>query len=158
MEKQQARRTGSSWIILAAIVLLLAGLFFLIRSGQIKREYEALAATTPVPSQAPPLLDYRELAPMYRYGSVGPEVIALQERLTELGYYTGGIDGKYYEGTAASVKVFQSQNGLDADGIAGEKTLAVLRSDQAKRYQPPVEATGSPSPNPTNQDGSYNKP
>lgn len=157
MSNQQARRSISGWKLLLVVVLLLIGLFFLIRANQVNRDYEALAATTPVPTQAPPPLAFRELAPMYRYGSVGPEVIALQERLTELGYYTGEIDGKYYEGTAAAVKVFQQQNGLDADGIAGEKTLAVLRSDQAKRFTPPV-ATNAPTDAPTNQDGKYNQP
>ena len=145
------------WLAALAVALLLLGVFLLVRTGQVNREYDILAQTTPVPSQAPPALAFRELAPLYRYGSVGPEVIALQERLKALGYYQAEVDGKYYEGTQAAVKVFQTQHGLDADGIAGEKTLAVLRSDQAKHYQPPTD-TAAPSKAPQNQDGSYNKP
>lgn len=158
MSKHQSKGRGFLWQSVLAIALLVVGVFFLVRMGQVNRAYDALAQTTPVPTQAPPMLAFRELAPLYRYGSVGPEVIALQERLKELGYYQSEVDGKYYDGTQAAVKVFQMQHGLDADGIAGEKTLAVLRSDQAKPYQPPAEATASPGPSPTNQDGSYNRP
>lgn len=148
----------ASWPKAAVILLLLlAAIFFFVRANTLNLEYTALAAITPAPTLAPPNLAYRELAPLYRYGSVGPEVIALQERLKALGYYQAEVDGKYYEGTQAAVKVFQMQHGLDADGIAGEKTLAVLRSDQAKPYQPPSD-TAAPSPTPGNQDGSYNKP
>ena len=157
MTEKKAQKSGSLWKALLLVGLLVLGVFFLIRMNLVNRDFEALAKTTPVPSQAPPALAFRELAPLYRYGSVGPEVIALQERLKALGYYQAEVDGKYYEGTQAAVKVFQMQHGLDADGIAGEKTLAVLRSDQAKPYQPPSD-TAAPSPTPGNQDGSYNKP
>lgn len=157
MTQSRTRKPGGMWLAALAVALLLLGVFLLVRTGQVNREYDILAQTTPVPSQAPPALAFRELAPLYRYGSVGPEVIALQERLQELGYYQAEIDGKYYDGTQAAVKVFQMQHGLDADGIAGEKTLAVLRSDQAKPYQPPTD-TAAPSATPSNEDGSYNQP
>lgn len=152
---QQGRTRGSSRVVLLlvlALVVLIAVL--LVRAGQVRREYAALLQVTPVPTMAPPTLAYRQLAPMYRFGSVGPEVIALQERLTQLGYYSAEIDGKYYEGTQAAVKAFQLQHGLDADGIAGEITLKALNSADAQPYRVP-EATMTPPPAP---EGAYTTP
>ena len=73
-------------------------------------------------------------------GDQGEKVIRLQRRLQELGFYSGKIDGDYGKGTRNAVILFQRQHGLDADGIAGEKTQAVLYSDQAK----PIEITPTP--------------
>ena len=56
----------------------------------------------------------------------------LQARLTELGYYTGTIDGKYSTGTQSAVTEFQSRNGLTADGIAGRATQDKLYSASAQ--------------------------
>ncbi len=61
-----------------------------------------------------------------KYGSYGDEVRKIQERLSNWGYYSGEIDGIYGSGTVASVKKFQQKNGLKADGIAGDATLAAL--------------------------------
>ncbi len=55
-------------------------------------------------------------------GSSGTAVKQLQQKLKDLGYYTGSVDGTYGEGTAAAVKDFQAANNLTADGIAGIKT------------------------------------
>ena len=70
---------------------------------------------------------------MLTSGSQGEQVKKLQQRLADLGFYTGKVDGDYGKGTRQAVTVFQSQHGLDADGIAGEKTLKLLYSDQAKK-------------------------
>ncbi len=61
-----------------------------------------------------------------KFGSRGAEVSAIQVRLSSLGYYKGNIDGIYGSATEKAVKQFQYDNGLVADGIAGEKTLAAL--------------------------------
>ena len=60
------------------------------------------------------------------YGSSGDEVIKIQKKLTEWGYYSGNIDGIYGDLTFRAVKLFQSRNNLDVDGIAGPKTLQAL--------------------------------
>ena len=70
--------------------------------------------------------DYNAGYPVLRVGSTGSDVSDLQARLTELGYYTGTIDGKYSTGTQSAVTEFQSRNGLTADGIAGPRTWALL--------------------------------
>lgn len=61
-----------------------------------------------------------------RYGSSGDEVRQIQKKLKDWGYYDGAVDGIYGSKTFAAVKNFQSKNGLNADGIAGEKTLSAL--------------------------------
>jgi len=58
-----------------------------------------------------------------RYPQRGSNVTSLQNALTQLGYYTGVIDGIYGKGTRASVKTFQAENGLADDGVAGPATL-----------------------------------
>ncbi len=78
-------------------------------------------------------------------GSEGDEVKRLQERLKELGYYSGECDGQFGAGTRDAVTLFQAQLGLDADGLAGDATRERLYSDQAQTYIP----TPSPSPTPS---------
>jgi len=78
--------------------------------------------------------------PVLRNGSMGDEVTTLQSRLKELGYYTGEVDGQFGSGTKAAVTLFQQQHGLDADGIVGAGTRAVLYSDSAQRM------TATPTP------------
>lgn len=51
---------------------------------------------------------------------------AIQQKLKELGYYKGSIDGVYGQGTRSAVIAFQKANGLSADGIVGPKTASVL--------------------------------
>lgn len=60
------------------------------------------------------------------WGSSGDEVIQIQTKLKNWGYYTGKIDGIYGTGTFQAVKKFQRMNGLTVDGVAGSKTLDAL--------------------------------
>ena len=61
-----------------------------------------------------------------RKGDEGPEVVTLQQALAELGYLSGAADGNFGTGTQTAVKKFQTDQGLEADGIAGKKTLEAL--------------------------------
>jgi len=61
-----------------------------------------------------------------RYGSNGSEVRQIQTKLKSWGYYNGSVDGIYGSQTVNAVKYFQRRNGLTADGIAGQKTLAAM--------------------------------
>ncbi len=65
-------------------------------------------------------------AATYRQGSQGSAVRTIQTKLKRWGYYTGSVDGVYGRKTAEAVKYFQRQNGLTADGVCGERTLAAL--------------------------------
>ena len=66
-----------------------------------------------------------------REGMEGEDVAAVQARLSQLGYYTGKIDGKYGSGTTAAVKAFQARNLLTVDGVCGTDTVKVLFSSAA---------------------------
>lgn len=61
-----------------------------------------------------------------KYGSTGEEVTEIQQKLAELGYYDGSIDGKFGTNTKSAIIEFQKDNNLTADGIAGDKTLEAL--------------------------------
>ena len=70
--------------------------------------------------------------PVLRTGSRGEDVKTLQGRLHDLGYYTDEIDGQFGAATKAAVIDFQRANGLDADGMVGSETKALLYSVNAK--------------------------
>lgn len=61
-----------------------------------------------------------------RYGSRSAEVIRLQNRLRELGFFSGRSTGYFGNATLSAVKAFQRSRGLTADGIVGATTLAAL--------------------------------
>lgn len=97
-----------------------------------------LNAPTPTPSPTPAVIKTsvpsptptpatEESSSVLKYGSKGEAVNKLQNKLIELGYIAlGGDDGAFGDVTLLAVKSFQKANGLDNDGIAGEKTLALL--------------------------------
>lgn len=64
------------------------------------------------------------------YGSKGDDVKKLQQSLINAGYSVGskGADGNFGNDTMAAVKKYQQDNGLTADGIAGNNTLSKLYS------------------------------
>ncbi len=66
------------------------------------------------------------LPALSKVGSTGQEVKNIQYRLREWGYYKGSIDGVYGQNTKNAVIKFQKANGLKADGIAGNATLAAI--------------------------------
>lgn len=68
----------------------------------------------------------KEIETVSYWGSTGNEVIQIQTKLKNWGYYNGAIDGVYGTGTFNAVKSFQRKNGLTVDGVAGSKTLAAL--------------------------------
>jgi peptidoglycan hydrolase-like protein with peptidoglycan-binding domain len=77
------------------------------------------ATTTTAP---PPPADEGSLEP----GDSGPAVLALQQRLTDLGFWLGEADGDYGRTTQQAVMAFQKANGLGRDGKAGPATQAAL--------------------------------
>ena len=79
----------------------------------------------------------------WRNGSTGEEVKKIQNRLAELGYYTGAIDGHFGDATEKAYRAFQTAAGLTVDGIAGSDR-DVLYSDNAP-YAPKVEETTAPN-------------
>lgn len=61
-----------------------------------------------------------------RYGDRGQQVVTLQRKLRQWGYYSGSVDGIFGNQTLKAVKWFQSANGLVVDGVVGTKTAAAL--------------------------------
>lgn len=64
------------------------------------------------------------------------EIKVVQSRLNALSYDAGPVDGQFGGRTKKALTDFQAQNGLDADGLYGPKTAAVLGSPTAKPYNP----------------------
>lgn len=75
-------------------------------------------------------------------GDKGTAVKTLQTALKNLGYSISA-DGTYGPLTVAAVTTFQKQNGLTADGIAGAKTLALLYSGSAKKYDASADTSST---------------
>ena len=69
-------------------------------------------------------------------GVSGEQVKTLQQRLKDLGYYNGSVDGKYGDGTMAAVMAFQLRNNLTVDGKAGPATQRVLYGSRANISYP----------------------
>ncbi len=61
-----------------------------------------------------------------KVGSRSDEVVAIQQKLKEKGYYNYTVDGIFGTRTRNAVISFQRDNGLTADGIAGVNTLKAL--------------------------------
>ena len=72
------------------------------------------------------LLPLAANAAVLKRGSRGDEVVTLQKKLKQWGYYDGSVDGVFGAGTEKAVQYFQRKNGLVADGIVGTKTAAAL--------------------------------
>lgn len=67
---------------------------------------------------------------VYKIGSKGEEVKRIQERLKELGYYRGPIDGEFGGGTYAAVKAFQRAKKITADDMVGSETWKGLFKEE----------------------------
>lgn len=64
-----------------------------------------------------------------KYGSTGSEVKTLQQKLKDLGFYNGNVDGIFGTQTQTAVRNFQRSVGITVDGIAGPTTLLYLGLD-----------------------------
>ena len=82
-----------------------------------------------VPIVAKAAIDPDELL---KIGSIGNEVVLVQQRLKELGYLNFRVTGKYSSITFEAVRHFQQNNHLPDDGQVGASTLAPLLSTDAK--------------------------
>ena len=70
---------------------------------------------------------------LFKRGSRGDGVYALASRLSEMGYPVSPTN-YYSDSVAAAVRLFQSANGLSADGMAGKLTQEKLYSVSAIGY------------------------
>ncbi len=85
-------------------------------------------------------------------GDSGDDVISLQLRLRDLGYYNYKITGDFGSVTGQAVRDFQEDNHLKQDGIVGGKTAQMLYANGATRslYNRRIPTpTPTPTPKPT---------
>ena len=133
MEKNPKVIAGIIGLVIMAVLLIVLVIYMVPTISEVRRE--ASLTPTPLPP-APDTIRENVYAvatpePALHNGSQGEKVIKLQERLLQLGYYEGEVDGQFGPGTREAVVAFQERNGLDADGYAGEETQRVLYGDNA---------------------------
>ena len=97
-------------------------------AGALGKEDTPTPAPTATPSPEP---TYTIPETTVRKNNTGADAKAVQKRLKQLGYYTGTADGKFTAASVTALKAFQEAHGLEADGVAGKATYAVLFSNQA---------------------------
>ena len=136
-------------VLCIALVAVLIGLTQVL--PQVQEELRTTPSPTPLTGNVmavtvDPSVTATPAFNVLKNGSSGEAVSQLQQRLKELGYYSGTVDGQFGNGTRTAVKLFQEQNGLEADGVFGANTSAALYADTAK---PCVTPTPSPTPTPT---------
>ncbi|GAA3775014.1 hypothetical protein GCM10022403_007390 [Streptomyces coacervatus] len=95
----------------------------------------ASPSSTPTERAAPPWISdctYYSGNGRTRQGDSGNRVLQVQCMLVKRGYSVGstGVDGDFGPGTETAVQSFQSDKGLDADGIVGHATWTALRSTE----------------------------
>jgi cell wall-associated NlpC family hydrolase len=102
---------------------------------------ESPSAETPVPTPDPtpeptPLPTPTPTPdPTLKKGDENARVQELQERLIDLGYLDVDETTQLYgPATKYAVQLFQRQHDLKQDGVAGPDTLALIYSDDAKKY------------------------
>lgn len=71
-----------------------------------------------------------------RLGSSGYAIRGMQQRLSELGYPTGKIDGVFGDDTLYAVHLFQSAAGYTEHSYMTEKMLKKLNASNAPTYDP----------------------
>jgi len=84
-------------------------------------------------------------------GMEGGDVVLVQRRLYELGYYLGEIDGVFGLGTRSAVYAFQRAHKMDkVDGKVGPATIAAMfNADAIVKPTPTPTPTPTPVPTPT---------
>lgn len=98
-------RRGMAFILSVVILSSLAGISLVVYETCIKEE--AVYALS-------------------KLGSSGAEVKRIQQKLKDLGYDVGKVDGIYGTKTKNAVLKFQRNCGITADGICGKQTLLYL--------------------------------
>ena len=85
----------------------------------------ATPTTTPTATPSPSPSPTRTRTSLLR-GDSGPKVLALQKRLSELGYWLGEPDGSFGSLTQQAVFALQKAAGISRDGVVGPRTRRAL--------------------------------
>ncbi|WP_306482552.1 peptidoglycan-binding protein [Streptomyces sp. AS02] len=91
------------------------------------------AGTTPS-ATAPEPTGAEGRPPVLRFGDQGPEVVELQLRLAQIGFYGGGADGDYDRTVEGAVRTYQVTRAVltDESGVYGTATRASLESETSQ--------------------------
>ncbi len=127
--KKQVYRIAA--LMMAALFLCLCPLENVLAEGAAAPETQGTENAAPTEKPKVSAADLQNQG-ILSVGAKGEEVTKLQQRLKDLGYLNGKVDGKFGGGTKRAVIAFQRRNGLTTDGEAGADTLAKLYSDDAK--------------------------
>lgn len=109
-------------IIIAALIIAMV-----LGTGQA---WAALGTAPGCPYYSPELEMQRVLRAMEPVPA-GRDVALLQQRLKELQYYQGPVDGEYKTATVEAVKEFQLSRGLNPDGVVEESVWRELDEAQS---------------------------
>jgi uncharacterized Ntn-hydrolase superfamily protein len=74
---------------------------------------------------------YQPLGSRMIFPERGPDIRELQERLTQLGFYSAEINGRLDAETLSAVERFQADRGLSERGYVGRQTLQELQKEEA---------------------------
>lgn len=110
--------------------------------GATAMEASVVVTPSPTPTVKPPTKTLRP-------GDKDDEVKLLQQRLKDLGYYTGNITGVYNTATTEAVKAFQKKSSLEEDGVLGPITRTVLYGVNAIYAVPTAIPVSTPTPTTT---------
>ena len=124
--KQSMKRIA---VLLAATLLLC---LWLAPSATAESTPEATVQATEAPTEKPKVSAAELQAQgILTVGAKGEDVKKCQQRLKDLGYLNGKVDGQFGGGTKRAVIAFQRRNDLATDGVAGQETLAKLYAEDA---------------------------
>ncbi|MEC0123817.1 spore cortex-lytic enzyme [Paenibacillus pabuli] len=122
-------RKMNIWLFTAILLMSALGIRYLLPGN----------TATESPNQNTPQVEENSLPTFstnaVKYGSYGQDVYELQGRLKYLGFYNGKIDSNFGSSTLKSVKWFQSEFGMKADGVVGAKTKLKLYN-ASKQWSP----------------------
>ncbi|WP_342572595.1 spore cortex-lytic enzyme [Paenibacillus sp. FSL R5-0749] len=132
-------RKMNLWLFTAILLISALGIRYLLPGNTAT---ESSAERTPqVEEKALPTFSSNTV----KYGSYGQDVYELQGRLKYLGFYNGKIDSNFGSSTLKSVKWFQSEFGMKADGVVGAETKLKLYNASTKwsPTEPPLHKESS---------------
>jgi N-acetyl-anhydromuramyl-L-alanine amidase AmpD len=92
------------------------------RNKDAEELFEWVPVGTPVKIEGPRAKIERSL----KFQTAGPDVVLLQQKLRQLGYYEGRADGMFGRDTEVALKRFQHDKGLKPTGATDRKTLDLL--------------------------------
>ncbi|MCB9641072.1 MAG: peptidoglycan-binding protein [Myxococcales bacterium] len=101
----------------------------------------AAKARTRTSGAAPAAKAFKAPNASLKKGSTGPHVKTLQDRLQDLGFKPGPVDGVFGPKTEAAVKAFQKSAGEVVDGWVGPKTWSALEKAKPKNAAPSTPST-----------------